>query len=1465
MEPLIIISSIKHYRYGQLKCVLSFKNYPHPEPNFRVFFNKKCYYYVGEFRRFCQIWFRFLCRPFNIMLKHFITKIINKYKLLLVLTAIFIPSVFLFPPTILSSGSYVSGGIISSTNLLPTAGTSMMNSLTYNASAIPAGTGLQMQFSYDGSTWYNSTGVVDAWNILSAGTNTIDLSNMGWKKAYFFYKVLFISDGVNTPVLNLVSIAFTSFDGTFNTYSSSGTLSSINLLPAQGVSSVNSFGYTISSLPPNTGAQIQFSQDGNSWYSSAGVLNNSDTLSAGTNSINLAGLGWNGAFYYKATITSSDGLNTPILNGITLGYNSNYYYWVGANGGSWNNSANWSAVSGGTGGAGVPTITDTAIFDASATSTANIDTNIVVGNIKINSGYTGAITEATSSTITMTGTTTVSTGTLTLAGVNSISGGIILNGGVLNINNAGAIGTSTLIIAGGTIDNTSGAPITLSTNNLQNWNGNFAFGGTNDLNLGAGAVIPNATTTVNTSGVSKKLTVGGVISGAYSLIKAGTGGLSLSGSNTYSGRTTLSAGSLNLNSSSSLGVGAFYQTGGVLNVYGSSSISNYFNITAGTVSFYNNSIFNGVMDIATGYTADFNDLSYNKGIINGSARFAYAVSGTINLSGVMSYGTVTGSVKGLSDNISINNWIFHNSSYNNGTTTIASSSTMKFYNTSYNSGVISILSGGAMDFYNSSVNTGRVNVASGGALNFHDSSSNNNGVISVASGGASNFYDSSFNQNGSSSVAVGGIFDFYNYSYNNGVISGNVVFHDDIAQNTGTINGSTTRQYDNNATTTRNFTTDGGHSDWIIIAKGVVVNISNAIYNLATNIFKAFSNGFFIFGSNSAGGPVVPQISIASPLVGTSTIKWVPSINWGSGTSTCQYKIDSDAYQTINCANNGSDIQRPSAGSHTLYVKAVDMKGNLSERSIVFNYDNTVPVYTSCGVDLLDEATRPYYYLASSTSSICTATVNTILYGNGSTTASSTVTEGIGFAVGGFEGNGHSITLKNITITGTTTSNGGILTIQNATTSDIVVSGSSNGSNGGTTTIATSTTGRIFANGANGTGGGVNGGSGGTVIIYNSDGLSTSTTVSVNGGNSIDCGNGGNAGNINITNSNNYTAIANVGSGSNSTCPSGGHSSGSVISPPVVISRPIIIPPAVSSSNNNSNNTNSAGSFSAPFLNLNTNLGKINFANLPHVGLGNVGKNIGISELINPLADLLQLQPIKGFSPLPKFKLFDDVKVLLNNSLPKSLADISKAVPSINKKMNQAGVINGYDLYTMKESPIETPTLNELTKEKVPQPTSLMFISVDGLEKKTKLSIDKKGNAYQIISVEPESYIYVNLKNKDKVATAVFNNEDVKITRSKDDVIKLNVMAPKELGRYVLKVGTLILEVRVVSAVNKVVEDVNITTGGVGGVDTGVNTNNKADTTSTAVGNTGTGTVTRAGESKKLSPIIKLWRFFGGK
>ena len=148
------------------------------------------------------------------------------------------------------------------------------------------------------------------------------------------------------------------------------------------------------------------------------------------------------------------------------------------------------------------------------------------------------------------------TSTLTLDVPNAHTGGSTLLAGTLNIKKSAALGaaSSTLTIGGGTLDNTSGGPLT-TPDYPQAWNGNFTFAGSSDLNLGAGAVAMSGTRTVTVT--ANTLTVGGAISGAgFGLIKAGTGKLALGGNNTFTGGVTITNGEIIVNNAGALGVNA---------------------------------------------------------------------------------------------------------------------------------------------------------------------------------------------------------------------------------------------------------------------------------------------------------------------------------------------------------------------------------------------------------------------------------------------------------------------------------------------------------------------------------------------------------------------------------------------------------------------------------------------------------------------------------------------------------------------------------------------------------------------------------------------------------------------------------------------------------------------------------------------------------------------------------------------
>ncbi len=211
-----------------------------------------------------------------------------------------------------------------------------------------------------------------------------------------------------------------------------------------------------------------------------------------------------------------------------------------------------------------------------------------VGSNTLNLG-TGAVTLSAARTVTTTaglltvggiisgafGLTKAGAGSLMLSGANTYTGGTTLSAGQIDINNAKAIGTGTFAISGGTIDNTSGAAISLSNNNAETWGGNFAFTGSNALNLGTGAVAISAARTVTTTGGT--LTVGGVVSGSFALTKAGVGTLIFAGANTFTGGVTISAGKLLANNTagSATGTGTVtVSSGGILGGGGSVSAVN---------------------------------------------------------------------------------------------------------------------------------------------------------------------------------------------------------------------------------------------------------------------------------------------------------------------------------------------------------------------------------------------------------------------------------------------------------------------------------------------------------------------------------------------------------------------------------------------------------------------------------------------------------------------------------------------------------------------------------------------------------------------------------------------------------------------------------------------------------------------------------------------------------------------------
>lgn len=167
---------------------------------------------------------------------------------------------------------------------------------------------------------------------------------------------------------------------------------------------------------------------------------------------------------------------------------------------------------------------------------------------------------------------------LILNAANNYLGGTTLNAGTLTVGNSSALGVGALTVAGAaTLDGNS--PL-VSLNNV---------------------VVLNAALTV---GGTQNLTLGGVTSGTGQLIKNGAANLTVNGNNTFSGGTTLNAGTLTLGNASGLGSGALIVGGAAaLDNSAAFGIGNALTLNAGlTVAGNNDLSLNGIIDGAGSLT-----------------------------------------------------------------------------------------------------------------------------------------------------------------------------------------------------------------------------------------------------------------------------------------------------------------------------------------------------------------------------------------------------------------------------------------------------------------------------------------------------------------------------------------------------------------------------------------------------------------------------------------------------------------------------------------------------------------------------------------------------------------------------------------------------------------------------------------------------------------------------------------------
>ncbi|WP_213617660.1 fibronectin-binding autotransporter adhesin ShdA [Salmonella enterica] len=166
------------------------------------------------------------------------------------------------------------------------------------------------------------------------------------------------------------------------------------------------------------------------------------------------------------------------------------------------------------------------------------------------------------------------TGELTLSGDNTYSGGTTITGGTLTADYADSLGSGDIDNSGvlkvgeGELENTlsgSGSLVKTGTGELTLSGNNTYSGGTTITggtltadhadSLGTGTIANNGVLQVGEGELENTL------SGTGSLVKTGTGELTLSGDNTYSGGTTITGGTLTADHADSLGTGAIANSG----------------------------------------------------------------------------------------------------------------------------------------------------------------------------------------------------------------------------------------------------------------------------------------------------------------------------------------------------------------------------------------------------------------------------------------------------------------------------------------------------------------------------------------------------------------------------------------------------------------------------------------------------------------------------------------------------------------------------------------------------------------------------------------------------------------------------------------------------------------------------------------------------------------------------------------
>jgi filamentous hemagglutinin family protein len=640
---------------------------------------------------------------------------------------------------------------------------------------------------------------------------------------------------------------------------------------------------------------------------------------------------------------------------------------------------------------------------------------LTINTIGTNSSIGGGI-DSTLGSLTLSG-----TGTVTLSGTNSYTGATTISAGTLKA------GAANAFAANSDITLNSGAFLALNNNN----NTISSLTGAGNVTLGSGTL---------TTGNSSNTTYSGVMSGTGGLTKQGSGIFTLSNSNTYTGATTINAGTLQLGASNVLSDST------AVNINSSGAVFDLNNFSDTIASLTGASGSSVALGSGTLTTGDSSNTTYS-GVISGSGALTKQGSGTFTLSGSNTYTGATTINTGIlqagaANAFSASSAVTANSGttldLNNNSNTIASLSgagnvtlgtgtltTGNSSNTTY-SGVMSGTGGltkqgsGIFTLTGSNSYTGATTINAGtlktGSVEVLSDSTAVNLAVSGAIFDMNNLIETIGSLAGVAGTSVTLLFgdlttgDSSNTTYS-GVISGSL--GDLIKQGSGTFTLSGANTYtgltavNEGTLSVNNAAALGTIANGTIVASGATLDINNA---LITNLEPITLNGGTITGTGTSSLAGNITLGSSSTLGGTGALT-LSGIISGSGLG-----ITKTGSGTVTLSGNNTYTGSTTINAGTLKLGA----------SNVLSDSTAVNINSSGAVFDLNNFSETIASLAGASGTSVTLGSGTLTTGDSSNTTYSGVISGTGGALTK-QGSGTFTLAGANTYTGATTISAGTL------------------------------------------------------------------------------------------------------------------------------------------------------------------------------------------------------------------------------------------------------------------------------------------------------------------------------------------------------------------------------------------------------------------------------------------------------